>query len=299
MKYSFTKEEETLFTLRYIWSEKGYKKYRLSQAEEYDFYVRNKEFLDNREIISFTDKDGVLMALKPDITLSLVRSIEDIESEIQRIMYFENVYRIPQLSESFKEIMQTGLECFGPLTKKEIVEVVELAQESLELINSNYYLSISHMGVINSLLKGIDKEDCEIIIENLKRRNISKLRKLANEKDYLKRNVECFITLLSETLTKREICTYLRNNDVDNESIVELEAIINENDSERIVFDFSQLGAFGYYNGLILKGYIYSSPIPILRGGEYSLLLKKMEKKIKRAIGFALYMNEIEEREND
>lgn len=187
MKYSFTKEEETLFTLRYIWGEKGYKKYRLSQAEEYDFYVRNKEFLDNREIISFTDKDGVLMALKPDITLSLVRSIEDKESEIQRIMYFENVYRIPQLSESFKEIMQTGLECFGPLTKKEIVEVVALAQESLGVINSNYYLSISHMGVINSLLNGIDKEDCEIIIENLKKKKYFKVKETNRRERILKK----------------------------------------------------------------------------------------------------------------
>ena len=62
-------DERAVFALRSLYRGFGYSKYKMSKFEEYDLYVRNKDFLISDSIITFTDTNGKLMALKPDVTL--------------------------------------------------------------------------------------------------------------------------------------------------------------------------------------------------------------------------------------
>ena len=100
--------------LRSLYAGYGYRTYRMSRFEEYDLYAGSKDFLVSGNMITFTDTDGKLMALKPDVTLSIVRSIRDC-SKVSRICYDENVYRVSGSSGTVREIMQAGLECIGNL----------------------------------------------------------------------------------------------------------------------------------------------------------------------------------------
>ena len=70
-------EEKVVFELREIYGKFGYLPYKMNKFEEYDLYVRNKDFLVSDNIITFTDADGKLMALKPDVTLSIVKKGDD------------------------------------------------------------------------------------------------------------------------------------------------------------------------------------------------------------------------------
>ena len=63
----------------------GYRQFRMSKFEEYDLYVRNKDFLLSDKIITFNDTNGKLMALKPDVTLSIIKnSLRRAPSQSQR-----------------------------------------------------------------------------------------------------------------------------------------------------------------------------------------------------------------------
>lgn len=64
-------DERAIFVLRSLYSKYGYSYYKMSKFEEYDLYVRNKDFLVSDSVITFTDTNGRLMALKPDVTLSI------------------------------------------------------------------------------------------------------------------------------------------------------------------------------------------------------------------------------------
>ena len=66
-------EEQTIFRLRRLYQSYGYVQYQMSKFEEYDLYAQNKDFLISDNVITFMD-DGRLMALKPDVTLSIVRA---------------------------------------------------------------------------------------------------------------------------------------------------------------------------------------------------------------------------------
>ena len=99
----------------------GYAPYKMSRFEEYDLYVRNKDFLVSDQIITFSGSQGKLLALKPDVTLSIVKNAPDTPGVVQKVYYNENVYR------DYREILQAGLECVGDLGDYEIAEVALLA----------------------------------------------------------------------------------------------------------------------------------------------------------------------------
>ena len=67
-------EEKILFGLRALYRQYGYAQFRMRKFEEYDLYAGNKDFLVSGRVITFQDTDGKLLALKPDVTLSIVRS---------------------------------------------------------------------------------------------------------------------------------------------------------------------------------------------------------------------------------
>ena len=49
-----------------------------------------------------------------------------------------------------------------------------------------------------------------------------------------------------------------------------------------------------YYNGVIFQGFLPKIPFPVLSGGRYDNLPRKMGKEVG-AIGFALYMGRLEQ----
>lgn len=146
------KDELAVFALRKLYSTHGYKKYKMRKFEEYDFYSENKDFLASEGIITFTDADGRLLALKPDVTLSILKNFKEEKGCVKRLYYNENVYRISETSHTYQEIMQTGLECMGDIGSAETCEVTLLALQSLALISEDYVLDLAHAGLLFALL---------------------------------------------------------------------------------------------------------------------------------------------------
>ena len=142
-------QERAIFALRALYRSYGYTQFKMSKFEEYDLYARNKDFLVSDSVITFTDTTGKLMALKPDVTLSIIKNSRDTARTVQKLYYNENVYRVSGSTHDFKEIMQTGLECIGDLDAYDICEVVTLAAASLNLISPKFSLDISHLGLLS------------------------------------------------------------------------------------------------------------------------------------------------------
>ncbi|MBO5369461.1 MAG: ATP phosphoribosyltransferase regulatory subunit, partial [Clostridia bacterium] len=152
-KKLLSNDEKAIFELRSLYEKYGYAQYKMSKFEEYDLYVRNKDFLVSDNIITFTDTTGKLMALKPDVTLSIIKNNKDNETGTQKVYYNENVYRVSKSTDSFKEIMQVGLECIGQIDNYCIYEVLSLAAESLAVVSDDFVLDISHMDIISEMIK--------------------------------------------------------------------------------------------------------------------------------------------------
>ena len=75
-------DEKAVFSLRALYGKYGYSQYKMSKFEEYDLYVKNKDFLVSESVITFTDTDGKLMAYGSGIVSCLVCNGSEIEERI-------------------------------------------------------------------------------------------------------------------------------------------------------------------------------------------------------------------------
>lgn len=297
--YSFN--EKVVFGLRSLYEKHGYFKYKMNKFEEYDLYAQNKDFLISDSVITFTDTNGKLMALKPDVTLSIIKNSKDEPNFLQKVYYNENVYRIAKGTNTFKEIMQVGLECFGDIDKYNICEVIALACRSLKSISENCVLDISHLGIISAVCESFDipSQAVKKIFKYISEKNLHELSTLCKELEldnekteilkslvYLSGNADSVLPKLQKTL----------NGIIDTEIISEFSEIINalsDDIKDMIKIDFSVVSDTHFYNAIVFKGFINGVPVSVLSGGQYDKLLRKM-KRSSRAIGFAVYLDSLE-----
>ena len=277
-------EEKVTMALRSLYTSYGYRPYKMSRFEEYDLYAGNKDFLVSGNVITFTDTDGKLMALKPDVTLSIVKSVKDTKGAVSRICYDENVFRVSDKSGPFRELMQAGLECIGDVSSVELAEVVSLAQKSLSVISDRSVLTISHMGIVEGFIRELTEETKQKALNALASRNVPELKSMGLDK---------LAELAGLTGSNEEIYARLADMTADSARIDELKTIVSVLDQDRVRIDFSVLGGMKYYNGITFRGYVDGVPTTVLSGGQYDKLMKRMGKK-SRAVGFAVYLDALE-----
>ena len=133
--------------LNRLYEQYGYRKFKMSRFEDYDLYAQNRDFLRQDRIITFTDADGALKALKPDITLSIMKSNG---GDSEKVYYNENVCR--EVGGAFREILQVGVESVGQIDPYAEAEVIALAARSLEQLSPKYVLALSDVSFVGSLL---------------------------------------------------------------------------------------------------------------------------------------------------
>ena len=293
------RDEAAVFALRDLYQKYGYSRFKMSKFEEYDLYVRNKDFLVSEGVITFMDNDGKLLALKPDVTLSIVKNFIPEKGCVQKLYYNENVYRMSKGTKSFKEIMQTGLECMGDIDAYCIAEVIMLAAKSLELINESYILDISHMGVISALAEAVDmpgdaKEQLIKCIGEKNSHGIEELCDVYGVEDDVK---SAFLAVVSSYGSADKVISSLKGitlSEALKEPLAELEEIMSVLNifgiTDHINIDFSIVNDMSYYSGVVFRGFVEGLPSGILSGGEYDNLLKKLGKD-GGAVGFAVYLD--------
>ena len=291
-------EEQAVFALRELYAGYGYLPYKMSRFEEYDLYVRNKDFLASQQIITFADRTGKLLALKPDVTLSIIKNAPDEPGTVQKLYYNESVFRADPASHTLKEILQTGLECVGDLGSYEIGEVLLLAARSLSLISDDFLLDISHMGLINAVLDscGIPAENRKPILQFLHQKNAHEMLSVCPDLSQDKKDKLYGLVALSgapaQVIGQMEA---LLTEEAELEALGQLKqlcSLLRQYESN-IRIDLSVGNNMKYYNGVVFKGYLKGLPSSILSGGQYDKLLEKMGRS-SRAIGFALYLSMLE-----
>lgn len=280
----------------------GYSRYKMSKFEEYDTYANNKDFLISDRVITFTDVSGKLLAMKPDVTISIIKNTDDTDGLLHKMYYNENVYRVSPASHGFKEIMQMGLECIGTTDFYNICEVIMLAAKSLETISSDYVLDVSHMGLVSAVISdaGFSGSEIKTVLNAISEKNAPELTALCRAKS-LPCDAEDRLLMLVNIYGSAELVAekldILAVNDEAKRAIEDLklvaEVFSKAEASDKLRIDFSVVNDMNYYNGIVFQGYIDGIPTGILSGGQYDRLMEKMGKKAQ-ALGFALYLDFLE-----
>lgn len=291
-------DEQALFGLRSLYRRYGYMQYKMSKFEEYDLYVQNKDFLVSDSIITFTDTDGKLMALKPDVTLSIIKNTKDISDAVQKVYYNENVYRVSKGTKSYKEIMQAGLECIGDIDDFCIYEQLMLAAESLNTISPDWVLDISHLGIVAEVINAanVSEKARQEILVCLGDKNINGISEICRRENADDSSLKALATAYGSpdiVISKLKEIECIKNSQALSQ-LIEITDLLTEGSyKNKIRIDFSVINHMGYYNGFVFNGFINGISSAILSGGQYDRLMRKMGRK-SGAIGFAVYLDMLE-----
>ena len=297
-----TFQEQVLFSLDALYYRRGYSRYKMSKFEEYDLYARNKDFLVDRSIITFMDTNGQLLALKPDVTLSIVKNSRDDETLLQKLYYNETVYRVSKSNCRFRELMQVGLECLGAIDDYCVCEVLTLAAQSLQAISPDSILDISHLGLLEELLDGIGIPAAQkaAALQCIGQKNIHELAALCKNWGISQENIQILKESISLSGSPESVLPKLASllsGIVSSDALAQLLRItsaLKETDiAQMLRFDFSATDDIHYYNGIVFKGFIRGLPGSVLSGGQYDNLMRKMGRR-SGAIGFAVYLDALE-----
>ncbi len=295
-------EEKAIFALRELYGQYGYTQYKMSKFEEYDLYVRNKDFLISDSVITFTDTDGKLLAMKPDVTLSIIKNSKDLADCVQKVFYNENVYRVSKGTHSFREIMQVGLECIGAVDGYHLYEVLMLACQSLRAISCDCVLDLSHMGIVSNLLDQLSLSGAarNSVLHCIGEKNAHEIRSLCASEGADPAVCELLCRLLTHCGSASSLLDELQDHrdrfaPEHLQELSDLLSMLNEAGfGDMVRIDLSVIHDMNYYNGIVFKGFVPSIPTGILSGGQYDKLMEKMGKKAS-AIGFAVYLDMLDQ----
>lgn len=297
-------QERAALELRVLYEKAGYGQYRMGRFEEYGLYQENQSFLASKQVITFTDLDGRLLALKPDVTLSIAKNAQPAPGECKRYYYTENVYRPSLESHTFREISQTGVECIGNVDGESTIQVVELAADSLAIAGGDFVLALSHMGFVTGLMDavGAPEESRERLLSCIRDKNAHELQKTAADCGLSPQGTEalCSLTVLcGDWQSVIDGAAPLALNSAMGDALTELSAVCRavsrDRSDVRLIIDLSIVNEIAYYNGLVLRGYLEGLPRAVLKGGRYDGLARRFSKDA-RAVGFALYLDELQGR---
>ena len=290
-------EDRINLRLRTMYEKYGYSRYRMEKFEPYDMYMENKNFLKSTSVITFPDSTGRLMALKPDVTMSVVNNTKP-EEHSKKVYYSENVFRMERDTHEYREVRQIGLEYIGDDGFYPEAETIVLAAKSLAEISDDFVLCISHMDIISGLFEelGTGEGGRRIILKAIRRRMP---HRLSSEENLTSQEIEVFKTVAGLPGNAEEAIKVLKTIAAGEKSagcIAELERIYNvladAGFGKKVRIDFSIINDTDYYSGAAFQGYINGVPHAVLSGGRYDNLMHRFGKE-QRAIGFAVYLGEL------
>ena len=295
-----TPEERIPLLLRSVYELYGYRRYSMGRFEPYDVYWQNRNFLKSEQVLTFSNFDGKLMALRPDVTVSIAKNIAA-DSVSAKLYYIENVFRQRQGSREYSEISQIGLENIGNDDVYSDGETLLLALKSLEQLGSDYLLCLSHMGVISAVIDWCGLQDhADDMLELLRQKNADGLLKLADTTGLDPDQSALLVTLARVSgepkAVLEEINLLKQPEDMSRAlaRLADLSTLLTEAGyGNRLRLDFSVLCDLDYYNGLVFRGFIRQLPSAVLSGGRYDKLMARFGKP-QPAIGFAVYWGEAE-----
>ena len=250
----------------------GYQDIQTPMFEFFDVFGKEIGTISSKELYKFFDRDGNTLVLRPDITPSIARvaaTFLDSKGLPVRLCYNGNTFiNHSSYRGKLKESTQMGAELLGIDSLEADAEMIALAADCLKaaglIANRNYF------GVEELLDNCGVKEETKAAF-----RVLEELTGGIEIMECAKKIVSCEKALRAvERLSE----TY--------------EILVSYGVEKYITFDLSMSGTYGYYTGIIFRGYTYGTGDAIVKGGRYDHLVEKFGKEFP-SIGFAIVIDEL------
>lgn len=293
-----TLEERLPLVLKRLFRSYGYARFRMSKFEPYEMYQNNRDFIGSDSFISFTDGRGRLMALKPDVTLSIANALNG--NQEKKVYYLESVFR--KEHGEYREIYQAGVEHIGGTGADVEAEMVKLAVKALEETGKDFVLSVGDLGFLGGFkaLKNLPPQKQKNALSLIGAKNRHELDAYLAEHgiaaaDRAELSAAAFLSGGFD-----EVLALAKKLKIGEESAAALKrlgllhsTLQKDGLTDRVRLDFSLTLDLSYYNGIVFQGYVAGCSGAVLSGGRYDNLMTKLGKRDCPAVGFALRLSDV------
>jgi ATP phosphoribosyltransferase regulatory subunit len=257
----------------------------------------------------FTDRDGRLLALRPDVTSSVARAAATLfasRARPLRLCYAAPVFhhQSPSHAEWRRESTQLGCEFIGQGASIADLEMLAIGTEIFERLGlqDRYRITISSVEVFNGIAErlALDTEARELLRHLTDIRDAAELQRFLSERGTPVAERKAFSRLM-QLPGKREVLDKARPIITNERSVAALGALENlwsviERLSLADVFeiDLGDVSGLDYYTGLTFKIYVRGAGTRIGAGGRYDSLTANFG-RAEPAVGFMLDLNALTE----
>ncbi len=283
----------------------GYHDIQTPMFEYFDVFRKEIGTIPSKDLYKFFDKEGNTLVLRPDITPSVARAAATLFGEETlpvRLCYTGNTFvNHSSYQGRLREVTQMGAELIGDDSVEADAEMLAMVIESLLTIGvKEFQINVGNMEFFQSLIDdaNLDEEAKDRVIELINNRNYFGVEEYLDSISVNRSAREAFVSL-SELTGGAESLTRAKALAPNSEGIMAVKRLERIYDILRIygmekyvTFDLSMTGTYGYYTGIIFRGYTYGSGDAIVKGGRYDHLLEKFGKK-SPSIGFVIVVDEL------
>src|SRR5256714_13056981 len=287
MRYYFGQEarlrrmvEETAMSIFDGWS---YEEIMTPTIDYYSLFEHGMGKAEAHRAFRFTDTDGRLLALRPDVTSASARAAATLFAERERplrLCYAAPVFRQQPQShaEWRRESTQIGCELIGANTRVADLEVLAIAAEFLRRLGleDNYAITLNDVGIFNGVAERLklDPTSREEMRQLIDVRNAADLERFLTP--YTSAEEAQAFAQLMQLSGKRESLDLARrviSNEPSRVALDRLESLWNVIESLGLTscfeIDFGDVARLDYYTGLTFKVYVTGAGSRVGSGGRY------------------------------
>lgn len=290
-------KRETESKLRKSFNMNGFREVETPAFEYYNIFSGGIGAYKEQHMIKFFDRNGRILALRPDITVPIARMVATWDEKEPRLFYIQNAYQMSDGNIRQKsEHTQAGVEMFGRRGSGADAEIIALAIKSLLAVGlKDFKIEIGQSGFFKGLINGsgLSDEIVEEIKNHIDFKNTVELDyvlSIAEVGDELRQKLMILPELFGgEEALKRAAA--ISSGDICAEALQNLqevyEILCDMGFGQYVSIDLGMLHDINYYSGVIFRGLISEIGFPVLSGGRYDGLAAEFGKE-RPAIGFAL-----------
>lgn len=296
--------EDTAMSVFAAWS---YEEVITPSVDYYDLFEQGMGQAEAQRGFRFTDNDGRLLALRPDVTSSVARMAATLLAERPRPLrfcYAAPVFRQQPQShaEWRRENTQLGCELIGTNGHSADLEVLRLAAEILSRLDlqASYVITINNVEIFNGVAAQLNlatatREELRRLIDT---RETAELQTFV---DTFSNSEGCAFLQATQLTGKREVLRAAREVITNSRSVAALDsleelwtAIESHGLSDHFEIDLSDVSSLDYYTGLSLKVFVHGAGTSVGRGGRYDGLTGNFGRS-EPAVGFVLNLDALTE----
>ena len=283
----------------------GYQDIQTPMFEYFDVFKKEIRTIPSKELYKFFDSEGETLVLRPDITPQIARFAATIlpeEGIPARLCYQGNTFiNHSSYQGRLRETTQMGAEYLGMDTPEADAEMLALAIDSLKSAGlEEFQISIGNVEFLESILDeaNLPEEKEEKLRDAINNRNFFAVDDVLKE-EKVNIGVRAALNMLADFVGNKDILEDARKIAPNGRAINAIKRLENIYKTlclykmeKYVSFDLSMTGNYGYYTGIVFRGYTFGSGDAIIKGGRYDHLIGKFGRNLP-SIGFVIVVDDL------